>query len=57
MPQSLADAILESLENKDLRQQAAGLNQKIILERAEYTRCMAAAERFYRTNYIVSLDE
>ena len=46
--QSLADAILEGLGNKDLRQQAAGLNQKIILERAEYTYCMSAAERFYQ---------
>ena len=45
--QSLADAILEGLENKNLRQQAAGLNQKLILERAEYTHCMSAAERFY----------
>ncbi len=46
--QSLADAILEGLGNKGLRQQAAGLNQKIILERAEYTDCMSAAERFYQ---------
>ncbi len=47
-PSSVADAILEGLENKDLRQQAASINQKTILERAEYTRCMAAAERFYQ---------
>jgi glycosyltransferase involved in cell wall biosynthesis len=47
-PQGLAEAILEGLTNKDLRQQAAGLNQKTILERAEYKRCMAAAERFYQ---------
>ena len=33
-PQKLADAILEGLENKTLRDQAAGLNQKIIAERA-----------------------
>jgi len=46
-PQSLADAILEGLENKTLREQAAGLNQKMISERAEYTRCMSQAERFY----------
>jgi len=46
-PQKLADAILESLENKALRDQAAGLNQKIITDRAEYTRCMSQAEKFY----------
>ena len=46
-PQSLADAILEGLENKNLREQAAGINQKIIMERAEYTRCMSLAEKFY----------
>ncbi|MGA7194726.1 MAG: glycosyltransferase family 4 protein, partial [Anaerolineales bacterium] len=46
-PQKLAEAILEALENKALRDQAARLNQKIITERAEYTRCMSLAERFY----------
>jgi glycosyltransferase involved in cell wall biosynthesis len=46
-PESLANAILEGLDNKDLRRQAAGMNQKIILERAEYAHCMATAERFY----------
>ena len=46
-PQKLADAILESLENKALRDQAAGLNQKMITDRAEYTRCMSQAEKFY----------
>lgn len=46
-PDRLAEAILEGLENKGLRQQAAGMNEAIILERAEYSRCMAAAERFY----------
>ncbi len=46
-PQKLADAILEGLENKTLRDQATGLNQKIIMERAEYTRCMSLAEKFY----------
>ena len=45
--QQLANAILEGLENKTLRDQAAGLNQKIITERAEYTRCMSMAEMFY----------
>ncbi len=46
-PDALAAAILDGLENKNLRQQAAGINTGIILERAEYSRCMAAAERFY----------
>ncbi len=46
-PQKLADAILEGLENKALREQAAGLNQKMITERAEYTRCMNQVEKFY----------
>jgi glycosyltransferase involved in cell wall biosynthesis len=47
-PDDLADAILEGLEKKDLRQSAAGLNQAIILQRAEYARCMERAEEFYR---------
>jgi glycosyltransferase involved in cell wall biosynthesis len=46
-PGSLAEAILRGLEDKGLRQQAASLNHPIILERAEYARCMAAAEHFY----------
>jgi glycosyltransferase involved in cell wall biosynthesis len=45
---SVAAGILEGLENESLRQQAAGENQKIITERAEYARCMAAAELFYQ---------
>lgn len=45
---SVAAGILEGLENKSLRQQAAGENRKIITERAEYARCMAAAELFYQ---------
>lgn len=47
-PCSLAQAILEGLENKNLRRQAAGLNRAIIKERAEYTQCMSIAEKFYR---------
>jgi glycosyltransferase involved in cell wall biosynthesis len=45
---ALAEAIMEGLENKNLRLQAAGLNRDIILQRAEYTRCMADADGFYR---------
>ena len=47
-PGSVANAILEGLENKNLRREAAGINQELILERAEYESCMSAAEHFYR---------
>jgi glycosyltransferase involved in cell wall biosynthesis len=43
----LANAILAALENKNLRQQAAGLNQNLIQQRAEYARCMLQVEGFY----------
>lgn len=47
-PRQMADAILEALANKNLRHEAAGLNQRMIAERAEYSGCMAAAMRFYQ---------
>jgi len=47
-PQKLADAILDGLENKNLRDQAAGLNQRIISERAEYGSTMKRVEEFYQ---------
>jgi glycosyltransferase involved in cell wall biosynthesis len=47
-PDSVAAGLLEALANKSLRQEAAGVNEKIILERAEYARCMAAAGQFYQ---------
>jgi glycosyltransferase involved in cell wall biosynthesis len=47
-PQSLAEAILEALENKGLRQKAAGLNAKLIEARAGYARNMELVENFYR---------
>jgi glycosyltransferase involved in cell wall biosynthesis len=47
-PQSVADAVLTAIQNKNLRQSAAGLNQKIIADRAEYWHNMERAERFYR---------
>ena len=47
-PASVAAGMLEGLENESLRQQAAGENQKTIAERAEYSHCMAATERFYQ---------
>jgi glycosyltransferase involved in cell wall biosynthesis len=47
-PHSIADAILTAIENKNLRRKAAGLNQNIITERAEYRHNMERAEEFYR---------
>ncbi|MBI3738901.1 MAG: glycosyltransferase family 4 protein [Chloroflexi bacterium] len=47
-PQSLANAILEGLENKNLRQKAAGLNAEIIQQRAEYSHTMQRVENFYQ---------
>ena len=47
-PQSIAEAILTALENKNLRRNAAGLNQNMISERAEYRHNMERAEKFYR---------
>lgn len=46
-PRALADAMLSALENKDLRNKAAGLNQKLIRTRAEFAGCMQRAEEFY----------
>jgi glycosyltransferase involved in cell wall biosynthesis len=46
-PQSIANAILTAIENKNLRGNAAGLNQEIIAARAEYGQNMRRAEEFY----------
>lgn len=46
-PQSIADAILIALEREDLRREAAGLNEKIISARGEYTQNMKLAGEFY----------
>jgi glycosyltransferase involved in cell wall biosynthesis len=46
-PQKLAGSLLEAIENKNLRMQAAGLNGKMILERAEYSLCMKKVLGFY----------
>jgi glycosyltransferase involved in cell wall biosynthesis len=46
--QSVADALLAAIENKNLRQNAAGLNQNIVATRAEYRHNMQRAEEFYR---------
>jgi glycosyltransferase involved in cell wall biosynthesis len=47
-PQSIAKAIVSAIENKSLRQTAAGLNQNIITDRAEYRQNMLKAEEFYK---------
>jgi glycosyltransferase involved in cell wall biosynthesis len=46
-PQSIAAAILMAIENKNLRQKAAGLNQLMIASRAEYRQTMQRAATFY----------
>lgn len=47
-PAALANAIIKAVKDKDLRAKAAGLNQAIIAERAEYARNMAKVEKFYQ---------
>jgi glycosyltransferase involved in cell wall biosynthesis len=45
---ALAAAIIQALDDAALRASAAVYNQRLIAERAEYTRGMARAEQFYR---------
>ena len=47
-PHSIANTILSALENKNLRQKAADLNQDMITARAEYKHNMQRVEEFYR---------
>ena len=47
-PQSIAGGIIHAIENKNLREKAAGLNRGIIATRAEYKSNMVKAEDFYR---------
>jgi len=47
-PRRVAESIVRALQNKDLREQAAGLNVKRVAERAEYNACMAQAASFYQ---------
>ena len=47
-PQSIADAILLGLDREDLRQDAAGLNAKMISARADYGVNMERVEEFYK---------
>jgi glycosyltransferase involved in cell wall biosynthesis len=46
-PALLAASILRALGDEDLRSRAAGINQKLIAERAEYSSVMTRAEQFY----------
>jgi len=50
-PQSIAEAIVSAIENKELRNKAATLNQEIIGSRAEYKNNMQKVEEFYRNVY------
>jgi glycosyltransferase involved in cell wall biosynthesis len=47
-PRALADGIITALENPALRSDAKNKNAQLIAERAEYQRCMAMSEAFYR---------
>ncbi len=46
-PRSIAEGIVAAIQNKNLRKEAAGLNQNIIAARAEYKQNMFKAEEFY----------
>ena len=46
-PVELAESIVRGLKNKNLREQAAGLNTKRIANGAEYNACMSQASMFY----------
>lgn len=48
-PQSIADAIVHVIENKNPRANAAGLNSEIISTRAEYKNTMQRVEEFYNS--------
>ncbi len=47
-PRSIAEALISAIENKNLRDKAAGLNQNLIAARAEYGLNMQRVEEFYR---------
>jgi glycosyltransferase involved in cell wall biosynthesis len=47
-PQALADSICLALEDSALRQRAADHNARLIADRAEYEKVMAAAVKFYQ---------
>ncbi|GIW50668.1 MAG: hypothetical protein KatS3mg081_0023 [Gemmatimonadales bacterium] len=47
-PQSLAQAVLQALDDTELRQNAREYNLRLITERADYREVMTKAEQFYR---------
>ena len=47
-PESIAGAVVAAIENKNLRQAAAGLNKNMIAARAEYRQTMKGVEEFYK---------
>jgi len=47
-PRALAEGMIAALENPALRNAAKNKNAHLIVERAEYGRCMAKAEAFYK---------
>jgi glycosyltransferase involved in cell wall biosynthesis len=47
-PRSIADGLIKALEDPALRASAKNENARVIADRAEYRRCMAMAEAFYR---------
>ncbi len=48
-PRDLAEAVIDALMNPELRQVAADINRKIIMEKAEYQASMQRAMEFYKT--------
>jgi glycosyltransferase involved in cell wall biosynthesis len=47
-PEGLAEAVLQVIAQPELRRQARQRNFKLVKKRAEYGKCMRAAEKFYR---------
>ena len=47
-PQSIASALIDAIESKDLREKSAVLNREIISARAEYGNNLRRAEHFYK---------
>lgn len=48
---SIADSIVQAIENRSLRQKATGLNTELIARRAEYRQCMDRVDEFY--SYVI----
>jgi hypothetical protein len=46
-PRSIAETIVSAIENRNLRQSAAGVNQQMILARADYEQTMKRVDEFY----------